>query len=162
MKHAVDEHTEGDGKFMMNEKLDGLWRRIRYFFDDLNDKGERKENAGRTVGNRIKFTNACRDLDMLDRGILSKYMVERAFNTARFVPALNSLEYDQVFKALEVYQDDDVNYRKLLEAPIKRETTSVNGIFPIIVNYQYAKLNFLESQRTDLEVNRRLEKERRR
>jgi hypothetical protein len=42
----------------------------------------------------------------------------------------------KLVKALEAYvtsDDSDVDYRKILEAPVSREFVSINGIFPKIV-----------------------------
>lgn len=43
----------------MDPDLDNLWQRVRYFLDDLNDKGEKKELLGKAKGNRLKFLEAC-------------------------------------------------------------------------------------------------------
>jgi len=43
-----------------------------------------------------------------------------------------------LIKALEAYvkpDSDEVNYRKILEAPVSRESMSINGIFPKIVSF---------------------------
>ena len=102
----------------------------------MNDKGEKKE-LGRQKSNRLKFLEACEGFDLDKRGFLPQYSVERVFTSCRFLPYPTSSEYNKLFKALEIYGGDDnaeVNYQKLLKAPNRRETTSLNGIFPKIVS----------------------------
>lgn len=46
-------------------------------------------------------------------------------------------ELRMLYKSLEAYtsaETTDVNYNKILEAPVKREHISINGIFPKIVS----------------------------
>lgn len=46
-------------------------------------------------------------------------------------------EFRMLYKALEAFagidNKTDINYNKVLEAPVKREHASINGIFPKIV-----------------------------
>jgi hypothetical protein len=52
------------------------------------------------------------------------------------VPLPSKNEFNKLFKSLEAYNNDEadeVDYKKVLEAPVRREQTSINGIFPKIV-----------------------------
>jgi hypothetical protein len=78
---------------------------------------------------------ACEGFDKANRGIINMFDMQKAFSRCKLYPLPSTSEFKKLFKALEIFNNTDeteVNYRKLLEAPIKREHASVNGIFPII------------------------------
>lgn len=60
-----------------------------------------------------------------------------ALNRSRYRPLPTQEQLKQLVKGLEAYvtneDSGEVNYRKILEAPIAREFISINGIFPKIV-----------------------------
>jgi hypothetical protein len=60
-----------------------------------------------------------------------------AFTRSRYRPAPSQAQLRKLVKALEAWvtdEDSDVDYRKILEAPVSREFVSINGIFPKIVS----------------------------
>lgn len=137
LRAGLDDPLESQSKYASDSELDALWQRLRYFFDDLTETGDKRVLGRRDKPNREKFLEACEEFDMEKRGILAEFLIEKSLNRCRFVPMPNKQELMKLFKALEVIEfkdDDDINYRKLLEATVKRETTSINGIFPKIVS----------------------------
>jgi hypothetical protein len=106
----------------------------------LTESGEKRVIGRRDKSNREKFLEACEEYDMEKRGILPEFLIEKAFNRCRFIPMPVKQDLMKLFKALEIieYKDeDDINYRKLLESPVNREFSSINGIFPKIVSFLY-------------------------
>jgi hypothetical protein len=91
--------------------------------DDQNDKGEKREIKGRDKANRIKFLEALEEYDYEKKGIVAEFLVEKAFNRARFFNLPLKDERMKLYKSLEcLVAEDDVNYRELLSAPVARET----------------------------------------
>lgn len=106
--------------------------------NDLNEKGDRREFARNDKANKLKFLDACQSLDVAKKGVLSEAQLETAFSKVRFFPMPSRDELRMLYRALEAYtapETTDVNYNKILEAPVKREHSSINGIFPKIVRY---------------------------
>jgi hypothetical protein len=75
-----------------NVELDNLWMRVRYFLDDLDGKGDKKEVFGKK-SNRERFQVACKDFDLTTRGIVQQFVVEKAFIIAGLVPRPTQAEY---------------------------------------------------------------------
>jgi hypothetical protein len=114
-----------------------LWTRIRNFLDDINAKGEKREIPKGDIPSRLRFMNACKDFDLDDRGIISEANLMSALSRSRLRPLPSSAEISKLCKALETFDGkdrDEINYRKILEAPVSREQYSINGIFPKIVS----------------------------
>jgi hypothetical protein len=56
-------------------------------------------------------------------------------------------------------EDSDVDYRRILEAPVSREFVSINGIFPKIVRNFPSLMFVLETQGPITKADRRIEEE---
>lgn len=135
---GADSMIERDARHTVNHELDDLWQSIRNFLDDLNSKGDKREIAKGDKSNRLKFMEACNSFDYTDSGVISEKNIMTALSRARFRPLPSQQELSNLIKALEAYvkpDSDEVNYRKILEAPVSRESMSINGIFPKIVSF---------------------------
>lgn len=135
---------------VQNQFLDDLWCRIRNFLNDQNEKGEKREFGRNDKANKLKFLDACEALELGQKGVLSEMQLETAFSKVRFTPIPSRDEFKMLYKALEAYagidNQTDVNYNKILEAPVKREHFSINGIFPKIVSHLIKMFNlYIES-----------------
>lgn len=64
--------------------------------------------------NKLKFMTACEHNDANGRGILPEYLIEVALTNAQFTPMPPKSDRTRLFKALEISDGDNVNYRKLL------------------------------------------------
>lgn len=79
-------------------------------------------------------------------GILPFDVVVKAFVSSRMTPTLTTEEFKAVFRSIEAYHSealDLINWRAILSAPVKRETVSYLGIFPIVVSLQFFGLNLI-------------------
>lgn len=68
----AEEGTEDQQKAAQNYMLDDLWARIRNFLNDLNEKGEKRDFGRVDKPNKLKFLDACQNLDVAKKGILSE------------------------------------------------------------------------------------------
>ena len=110
---------------------------MRNHFNEVNDKGEKKQLAAGDKPSREKFLDACQEYDFLSKGVITLTGLLTAFSRARIKPLPSREETVQLMKALEVFTNDEgeeVYYRKILEAHVSRETQSINNIFPKIVS----------------------------
>lgn len=67
------------------------------------------------------------------KDVISFDDVVRAFNGAYLLPAPTIVEYRRLFKALEVYYDEEkgsISWLKILSATYDRGVVSHHGIFP--------------------------------
>jgi len=130
----------GDGGNQQNHDLDDLWQSIRNFFDDLTLKGDKREIAKGDRPNKLKFMEACQSFDFTDGGVISEGNLLTAFSRSRYRPLPSQEHLSTLVKGLEAHVSSngslggDVNYRKVMEAPVSREFISLNGIFPKIVS----------------------------
>lgn len=89
--------------------------------------------------NKLKLLDAFESLDITKRGLLSDGQMEQALTKVRFLPMPSRDELRMLYAALEAFAGIDntkeIRYSKILEAPVKREHASINGIFPKIVSY---------------------------
>lgn len=130
---------------LQGENLNNLWKRLRYF---LNGKDQLGNDVEHTAGGRKRFTEYCETQASIQRGVSSGLLpfdkVVQAFITSRLTPELTKEEFKAVFAALEVFNDEAqnmVNWRNLLQAPVKREQENVYGIFPKIVSRILSTIN---------------------
>ena len=90
-----------------------------------------------------RFLHACKGRAALGKGIkdvISLNDVIFAFSSARLSPLLTKEEFKQLFKALEVYHDEEkelVNFMKVRESTWSRDINSYRGIFPKMVSELY-------------------------
>ena len=87
---------------------------------------------------------ACQSFDFVDSGAISETNLMTAFSRARFRPLPSQVQLRKLINGLEAWvinEDSDVDYRKILEAPVSREFVSMNGIFPKIVRYRLFNLS---------------------
>ena len=131
---AVDLLLDRDATHKVNHDLDELWQNIRNFFDDLTAKGDKREIAKGDKSNKLKFMEACQSFDFEDKGIISESNLMTAFARSRYRPLPTEYQVRELVRALEAFVGEDVNYRKILEAPVSREFYSINSIFPKIVS----------------------------
>jgi hypothetical protein len=125
-----------DSTHQSDQELDDLWLSIRNFFDDLTAKGDKREIGKGDKSNKLKFMEACQSFDFTDSGVISETNLLTAFSRSRYRPLPSREQLKKLIKALEAFvtsDDSDVDYRRILEAPVSREFVSINGIFPKIV-----------------------------
>jgi len=118
-------------------ELDDLWLSIRNFFDDLTSKGDKREIGKGDKSNKLKFMESCQSFDFMDSGVISEANLMTALSRSRFRPLPSQAQLRKLIKGCEAWiagEDSDVDYRKILEAPVSREFVSINGIFPKIVS----------------------------
>ena len=156
-----------DSSHSENHHLDDLWQSIRNFFDDVNSKGEKREFAKGEKSNKLKFMEACESFDFAGTGAISEANIMTAFSRSRFRPLMTQEQLSVLIAALEAYvsgdANGDVNFRKILEAPVSRETQSINSIFPKIVRNTLSLSSALcECRRQRVPVRSRLRTRRRR
>ena len=126
-----------DASHAPDTELDELWLNIRNFFDDLTSKGDKREIGKGDKSNKLKFMEACQSFDFADGGVISESNLMTSFSRSRFRPLPSVAQLHKLIKGLEAWvtdEDSDVDYRKILEAPVTREFVSINGIFPKIVS----------------------------
>jgi hypothetical protein len=56
---TLDAMLERDSSHTYNHELDALWQNIRNFFDDLTEKGDKREIGKGDRSNKLKFMEAC-------------------------------------------------------------------------------------------------------
>jgi len=124
-----------DPNLKYNHVLDDLWQHVRAFLDDLNSKGEKREIGKGDRSNRLKLLEACQSFDFTDEGVITEANLLTALSRSRYRPLPTAEQLGELVRALEAnVAEGDVNYRRILEAPVKREFTSINNIFPLIVS----------------------------
>ena len=100
-----------------------------------------------------RFLHACKGRAALGKGIkdvISLNDVIFAFSSARLSPLLTKEEFKQLFKALEVYHDEEkelINFMKVRESTWSRDINSYRGIFPKMVSEFYLLTLKLETSR---------------
>eukprot|EP00347_Sterkiella_histriomuscorum_P003356 403364608 len=137
IKASDDADRGADGSLLAtNQFLDDLWDRVRNFLNDLNEKGDRREFGRNDKANKLKFLDYCQEQESrMKKGVLTESQLEAVFAKCKFFPMPSKAEFKLLYKALEAFvsnESNEVNYNKILEAPVKREHTSINGIFPKI------------------------------
>lgn len=135
----TDEAQDKESKLASSYFLDDLWARLRNFLNDVNEKGEKRTFGRVDKANKLKFLDACESFDITKKGLLTEAQMEQAFSKVRFLPMPSRDELKMLYKSLEAFAGPDntseIKYSKILEAPVKREFTSINGIFPKIVSF---------------------------
>ncbi len=109
IKTTGDSRVEEDVIFNeKDQKIEELWKRIRLFLNDDDGFGNKIEPRKGMQPARIRFMEACqRYADVKQPTILNFEQVLRAFNAAYLLPAPTDSEFKQLFKALEVYYNED-------------------------------------------------------
>ena len=102
----------------------------------MNEKGEKREIKRMDKPNRTMFVETLEGDDILKKGVLAEFQIKKALVRCKFTNLPEPDQMHKLYKALEVVVGEgDINYRDLLAAPVSRETSALNGIFPKIVTY---------------------------
>lgn len=103
----------------------------------MTSKGDKREIGKGDKSNKLKFMEACQSFDFADGGVISESNLMTSLSRSRFRPLPSVAQLHKLIKGLEAWvtdEDSDVDYRRILEAPVTREFVSINGIFPKIVS----------------------------
>ena len=139
MEAGLDESQEAIQISVSGDNLNQLWERVRYFFQDKDQYGVDLTRPMKKPA-KDRFLHACKGRAALGKGIkdvITLNDVIFAFSSARLSPLLSKDEFKQLFKALEVYHDEEkelVNYMKIRESTWSRDINSYRGIFPKMVS----------------------------
>ena len=121
-------------------ELNTLWKRIIDCFNDVDEVGSKVDHQKNQTGSRHRFERSCETKQAVSKGLLDTLKISEimeAFSVARLIPQMSETELRKVFKAIEVFQDDErgvVYWRQILKATVNRDRCSLKGIFPIIVS----------------------------
>jgi hypothetical protein len=69
-----------------NHELDELWTSIRNWFDDLTEKGDKREFKKDDTPNKLQFTKHCQSLDLMDKGLMTEAQLRIAFSRSKYSP----------------------------------------------------------------------------